>query len=206
MAMSLSGFDLTITRCSESASATLDAESNQNTCCIFSSLTTRPRSPIKALERAWDWPSSNICPNYTAGRPANTDYRCELRNQAGDVRVEEGELAALSFVLDPIGQEIVTCTIWNSFDYAPAIALTKVDAPTVVRGDLTPQAVVTSTFAVTNPGNTVYAVKRLMGQKYGNEDIERVKAGLTYEITEAENGEEFKKMEIVFNRGSAGIE
>jgi uncharacterized repeat protein (TIGR01451 family) len=93
-------------------------------------------------------------PDYTAGRIANTDYRCELRNQAGDVRVEEGDLANLSFVLDPIGQEIVTCTIWNSFDYAPAIALAKVDDPTVVRGDLTPQAVVTSTFLVTNPGNT----------------------------------------------------
>ena len=93
-------------------------------------------------------------PDYTAGRIANPDYRCELRNEAGDVRVVEGDLASLSFVLDPIGQEIVTCTIWNSFDYAPAIALTKVDAPTVVRGDLTPEAVVTSTFTVTNPGNT----------------------------------------------------
>jgi hypothetical protein len=93
-------------------------------------------------------------PDYTAGRVANTDYRCELRNEAGDVRVEEGELNNLAFVLDPIHQEIVTCSIWNSFDYAPAIALTKVDDPTVVRGDLDPAAVVTSTFRVTNPGNT----------------------------------------------------
>jgi hypothetical protein len=93
-------------------------------------------------------------PGYTAGRIANDDYRCELRNEAGDVRVVEGDLVNLSFLLDPIGQEIVTCSIWNSFDYAPAIALTKTDAPTVVRGDLTPEAVVTSTFLVTNPGNT----------------------------------------------------
>ena len=48
-----------------------------------------------------------------------------------------------SFTLTPIGQEIVTCTLWNSFDYEPAIALTKVNTPTEVRGDLTPPRPVT---------------------------------------------------------------
>ena len=67
----------------------------------------------------------------------------------GVVRVLEGELDGnLSFVLDPIFQEIVTCTIWNSYNYEPAINLEKVNDPTELRGDLTPPAEVTSTIRV----------------------------------------------------------
>jgi hypothetical protein len=104
-------------------------------------------------------------PGYIAGRPAQagvpagqtSDYRCELKDEAGNVRVVTGELAPganPSFTLDPIGQEIVTCTVWNSFDYQPAIAISKVNSPTELRGDLNPPATLTSTFNVTNPGNT----------------------------------------------------
>ncbi|MDX2378533.1 MAG: hypothetical protein QNM02_02090, partial [Acidimicrobiia bacterium] len=94
-------------------------------------------------------------PSYIAGRPLTTDYRCELRDEKGNVRVQEGELdPGLKFGLDPIRQEVVTCSIWNSFDYQPAIELTKVNAPTEGRGDLSPPATVTSSYVVTNPGNT----------------------------------------------------
>ena len=69
-----------------------------------------------------------------------------------------------SFDIDPIGQEIVTCKVYNSFDYAPAIHLEKVNNPTEVRGDLAdnpnpgdPPATVTSSYTVTNPGNTPLA-------------------------------------------------
>ena len=103
--------------------------------------------------------SEAIQPGYTAGRPGtDDDWRCELRDEDGNVRVDEGDLTVAgsnaTFTLNPIGQEIVTCTVWNSFDYQPAISLTKVNTPTEVRGDLTPAAVVTSNFAVQNPGNT----------------------------------------------------
>jgi uncharacterized repeat protein (TIGR01451 family)/LPXTG-motif cell wall-anchored protein len=102
--------------------------------------------------------SEAIEPGYTPGRPAADDVRCELRDEDGDVDIRTFELTVAgttaSFELDPIGQEIVTCTIWNSFDYAPAIAITKVDDPTQVRGDLDPPAIVTATYEVTNPGNT----------------------------------------------------
>ena len=70
-----------------------------------------------------------------------------------------------SFVLDPIEQEIVTCTIWNSFDYDPTIGITKVNAPTAVRGDITPPATVTSSYAVTNPGNTPLSNVRVVDDK-----------------------------------------
>jgi uncharacterized repeat protein (TIGR01451 family) len=100
-------------------------------------------------------------PGFTPGRPPpppDTDFRCELRDEKGTVRVVEGELTVTpttaSFNLPDIRQEIVTCTLWNSFDYDPAIALTKVNDPPSVRGDLTPPATVTSTYEVTNPGNT----------------------------------------------------
>jgi len=96
---------------------------------------------------------------YTAGRPgANNDFRCEAKDENNNTRVITGELttagANAAFGLDPIGNEIVTCTVYNSYDYAPAINITKVNDPTVVRGDLNPGQEVTSTYQVTNPGNT----------------------------------------------------
>jgi uncharacterized repeat protein (TIGR01451 family) len=97
-------------------------------------------------------------PDFTAGRPgADNDFRCQLRDEFGNVRTVEGDFADPAnpqFVLDPIGQEIVTCTLYNSFNYAPDIALQKVNSPTEVRGDIVPAAQVTSTYTVTNPGNT----------------------------------------------------
>lgn len=80
------------------------------------------------------------------------DYRCELRDIDGNVTVVENTFAG-SFSLSVASQDIVTCTLRNSFDYAPDIAITKTDSPTLVRGDLTPPAQVVSTFVVTNPGN-----------------------------------------------------
>ena len=99
-------------------------------------------------------------PGYIAGRPNAPDFLCEFRDNEGDVRLASGDFAnpaAPEFDLDPIGQEIVTCTVYNSYDYDPAIALTKVNTPTVVRGDLNPPARITSNFSVTNPGNTSLA-------------------------------------------------
>ncbi len=95
-----------------------------------------------------------LLPDFVAGRPAATDFRCELKDERGNVRVQEGELVNGAFTLAPIGQEIVTCTVWNSFNYQPAIAIAKVNTPTEVRGDLEPPATVTSSYVVTNPGNT----------------------------------------------------
>lgn len=103
--------------------------------------------------------SEALQPGFTPGRPGpGNDFTCEARDQDGNVRIVNGELTVASgtasFELDPIGQEIVTCTIWNSFDYDPGIQVTKVDDPTQVRGDLDPPAVVTASYTVTNPGNT----------------------------------------------------
>ena len=105
-------------------------------------------------------------PGYIPGRPPvaglppgeTDDYRCEAKNEFGDVRVITGELdttgANPAFTLRPVGQEVVTCKIWNSFNYAPAIGLTKENDPAELRGDLDPQAELTSDYLVTNPGNT----------------------------------------------------
>jgi molecular chaperone DnaK len=43
--------------------------------------------------------------------------------------------------------------------------------------------------AITNSANTIYAVKRLMGRKYNSEEVQRAKAVVSYEITEAPNGD-----------------
>ncbi len=114
--------------------------------------------PIPPEENSLATVTEAVQGGYTPGRPTDDDFHCELRNEDGDVRVEEGELTitgdTASFVLDPIGQEIVTCTVWNSFDYDPEIGITKVNSPTAVRGDITPPATVTSSYEVTNEGNT----------------------------------------------------
>jgi uncharacterized repeat protein (TIGR01451 family) len=102
--------------------------------------------------------SEALQPGFIAGRPNADDYRCEFRNSDGDVRTVSGEFTSgpdgPQFSLTGISAEIGTCSIFNSFDYAPDIALTKVNDPTVARGDLTPGALVTSDYRVTNPGNT----------------------------------------------------
>jgi molecular chaperone DnaK len=43
--------------------------------------------------------------------------------------------------------------------------------------------------AITNSANTIYATKRLMGRKYNSEEVQRAKAVVSYEITEAPNGD-----------------
>ncbi|GAB2841437.1 hypothetical protein ACFQ0P_01215 [Microbacterium insulae] len=106
--------------------------------------------------------SEQLQAGFSPGRPGPAnDYRCEFRNADGDVRVVTGELtdggATASFSLSGIGDEIGTCSVYNSFDYAPEIALTKVNSPTSVRGDLSPPAVVRSDYVATNPGNTPLA-------------------------------------------------
>ncbi len=43
--------------------------------------------------------------------------------------------------------------------------------------------------AITNPENTVFAVKRLMGKKFNSEEVQKTKKRLPYKLTEAENGD-----------------
>ncbi|MBN2196613.1 MAG: molecular chaperone DnaK [Polyangiaceae bacterium] len=43
--------------------------------------------------------------------------------------------------------------------------------------------------AATNPANTVYAVKRLMGRKYGEEEVKRHASSVAYSITQHDNGD-----------------
>ncbi|WP_162564257.1 MULTISPECIES: vWA domain-containing protein [Microbacterium] len=101
-------------------------------------------------------------PDFLPGRPGpDNDYRCEFRDAEGNLRIVEGELeeddATASFSLTGIAAEIGTCSVFNSFDYQSAIALEKVNSPTVVRGDLDGGALVTSTYTATNPGNAPLA-------------------------------------------------
>src|SRR5262245_4687035 len=114
--------------------------------------------------------------DYTAGRPGpNNDFSCDFKDESGQVRTVTGELdltdpANPTIELNPIGQEIGTCKIYNSFDYQPDIALTKVNAPTEVRGDLDPPARVTSTFVATNPGNTPLSAVSVLDDTCGPVD------------------------------------
>lgn len=43
--------------------------------------------------------------------------------------------------------------------------------------------------AITNPENTVFAIKRLMGKKSNSEEVQEIKKRLPYKLTEAENGD-----------------
>src|SRR5918995_4521717 len=48
--------------------------------------------------------------------------------------------------------------------------------------------------AVTNPENTVHAVKRMMGRKFDDTQVERLIATSPYEIVPAENGDAHVKV------------
>ena len=43
--------------------------------------------------------------------------------------------------------------------------------------------------AVTNPTNTLYAVKRLIGRKFAGEEVARMRQNVPFNITEAPNGD-----------------
>ncbi|MBA2735194.1 MAG: molecular chaperone DnaK, partial [Pyrinomonadaceae bacterium] len=43
--------------------------------------------------------------------------------------------------------------------------------------------------AVTNPANTLYAVKRLIGRKFDSEEVEKMRDNVPFEIVEAPNGD-----------------
>src|SRR5213078_3528182 len=43
--------------------------------------------------------------------------------------------------------------------------------------------------AITNPFNTIFAIKRLIGRKYDSEEVSRAKQVLPYNIVAAQNGD-----------------
>ncbi|HRR40936.1 MAG TPA: Hsp70 family protein, partial [Syntrophales bacterium] len=43
--------------------------------------------------------------------------------------------------------------------------------------------------AITNPENTIYAIKRLIGRKYNSKEVQYDKTVIAYKITEAPNGD-----------------
>src|SRR5204863_1185894 len=43
--------------------------------------------------------------------------------------------------------------------------------------------------AITNPFNTIYAIKRLIGRKFDSDEVARAKNVLPYQIVEASNGD-----------------
>src|SRR5918992_1756751 len=43
--------------------------------------------------------------------------------------------------------------------------------------------------AITNPDNTVYSIKRLMGRKFSDESVQRDLKLLSYKVVDAQNGD-----------------
>ncbi len=91
--------------------------------------------------------SEAVQPGFTPGTA-----HCDVRHPDDTVTSTDFPSSA-AFTLGIGPEDIATCTLLNNFVYAPAIALQKVNSPTLVRGDLSPPASVTSTYTVTNPGN-----------------------------------------------------
>ena len=82
------------------------------------------------------------------------DWACKAKNPNGSVVETSGTFTGAPTFSVTIGPEqIVTCTVRNDFNYAPAGVVTKVNSPTIVRGDGNGTNV-TSTYTATNTGNT----------------------------------------------------
>jgi uncharacterized repeat protein (TIGR01451 family) len=110
----------------------------------FSNFQWEPNPPSRPSTAAVN---ETVKPGFTPGTA-----HCDVRHPDDSVTsTDYPSSAALTLAVGP--EDIATCTLRNNYVYAPAIALQKVNAPTVVRGDLTPAATVTSTYTVTNPGN-----------------------------------------------------
>src|SRR5690606_26311608 len=102
-------------------------------------------------------------PDLFAGNPDGDDAVCFVKDPDGGESVVRDELTTAgggvwSFEIGVAAEPIVTCSVYTSGDYEPAITLTKVNAPTVVRGALSPELrEVTSAYVATNVGNTPLA-------------------------------------------------
>lgn len=86
------------------------------------------------------------------------DWSCKAKNPDGTVVSTSGTFGqgAPTFTVDVGPQQIVTCTVRNDFNYAPAGIVTKVNNPVIVRGDGN-GTLVTSHYTVENTGNTPVA-------------------------------------------------
>ena len=49
--------------------------------------------------------------------------------------------------------------------------------------------------SMTNPGNTVYAVKRLIGRRFASDEVRRARELVPYEIVEADNGDAYVEIQ-----------
>ena len=103
-------------------------------------------------------------PGYTAGRPGpDNDFVVRVPGRGG--RGAHGLPASSTWrtrttrpsTSTRSGRRSAPARSTTPSTTHPAIALSKVNAPTEVRGDLDPPATVTSDFVVTNPGNTPLA-------------------------------------------------
>jgi len=90
------------------------------------------------------------------------------------------------------------------------VALIENDSPKVIEnsegGRTTPSVVAITTEgeslvgqtakrqAVTNPGNTLFAIKRFLGRKYDNKSVQREKDNLPYSVVKADNGDAWVEM------------
>ena len=82
------------------------------------------------------------------------DWSCRAKNPNGSVVETSGTFTGAPTFSVTVGPEqIVTCTVRNDFNYAPAGVVTKVNSPTIVRGDGNGTNV-KSTYTAKNTGNT----------------------------------------------------
>ena len=115
------------------------------------------------------------------------DWACKAKNPDGSVVETSGAFPAaapFTFTVTVGPQQIVTCTVRNDFNYAPAGVVTKVNTPTIVRGDGNGTNV-TSHYTVTNTGNT--PLSPVSGTDTECAPIEYVMAG--GEISGDDNGD-----------------
>ncbi len=59
--------------------------------------------------------------------------------------------------------------------------------------------------AVTNPTNTLFAIKRLIGRRFEDEEVQRDIEIMPYKIVKADNGDAWVEAKVPENGGSSSI-
>ena len=110
--------------------------------------------PKVASQKATVQVSESVNSGFTANR-----WTCEIKTSSGSSSTVSGNLTQPSFQFDMNPSDVATCKLYNDFNYAPDMTVTKVARDNPVRGNADGWNQ-QYTFTVTNTGNSALTITK----------------------------------------------